>query len=184
MTSISFMLSHLNIAIGPPHVITWLSEPPQLGYPPPQLPSSVYRNTHCQCCYIPITYYFMFMVMDGRSRRRWRTGAACIYIASSSAAAVTSTQALIIAIVYFLDRWRILMCFGYTTIEFVYFFVKVGISSTYLFLGYWPSSFAWSHCRCNVRAIARLLAALLVFWIHWSVSPIVHKMHLARFLMI
>jgi len=93
---------------------------------------------------------FIFMVIASRLRLRCRT-VACGYIARSSATAATSPKVLIITIVYFFDRWRILMCFGYTNIKFVYFLVKIGIFSTYLFLGYWPSAFVWSHCRCNVR---------------------------------
>ena len=46
------------------------------------------------------------------------------------------------------------MCFGYTTIEFVYFFVKVVISRIYLFLGNNPPPL--------LEAIAGVMIVILV----------------------
>jgi hypothetical protein len=48
-----------------------------------------------------------------------------------------SNDALIIAIVYCLYGWGILMCLRYTMVEFVNLFIEFGIACVHLFLDYW-----------------------------------------------
>lgn len=71
------------------------------------------------------------------------------------------------------------MCFGYTAIEFVYFFVKVGISSIYSFLSYWPPLLdAMAGVVGNIMVVkidnvipaamkeSALIRYIIVVWIH------------------
>jgi len=102
-----------------------------------------FRWWFCACsCYRAIA---MFMMVDARCRRKcWRhTTIGC------ATAIIIYTEGSRITIVYFVYGWGVLMCFWYTIIEIVYFFIKARITSFYLFLCYWPSCFVWGHRRCG-----------------------------------
>jgi hypothetical protein len=87
--------------------------------------------------------------------RGWGWGFCCRTCYDIIAAAATTYSfdwTLVITIVYYLFSWGVLMCFWYTTVEFVNFFVQSWVARTDLFLDYGagPSrstiDIARSHC--------------------------------------
>jgi len=80
-----------------------------------------------------------------------------VVVVVAIAAINSAYRHLIVAIVHYLYGWGVLTCFCYTAVEFVYFFVQIGITGIHLLLDDGRTSSVPTACgRCKInRSIRR-----------------------------